>query len=189
MKKTQRISISKFLSYVLRHHPEELDLKMDRHGWVPVDTLVKRARKKGKPLSRDLLVEIINQSEKKRFTLSADGRFIRAGYGHSIDVELGLEPTGPPDCLWHGTAVKNLESIRARGLIPGTRRYVHLSDNKDDARQVGSRHGSPKILIVKAGKMNRDGFTFYQSDSEPGIWLTGKVPPKFIAFNAPRLAE
>ena len=35
-------SMSKFLSYLLRHHPEYLNLKMDKAGWVSVDELLEK---------------------------------------------------------------------------------------------------------------------------------------------------
>ena len=35
-------SMSKFLSFLLRHHPEYLELKMDKAGWVAVDELLEK---------------------------------------------------------------------------------------------------------------------------------------------------
>jgi len=47
-----------------------------------------------------------------------DGRRIRANYRHSIPVDLGLEPLAPPEFLFHGTATRFLEAIKAEGLVP-----------------------------------------------------------------------
>lgn len=179
-KSNNLVSISKFLSYVLRHHPEEIDLKLDKNGWAQVAELIKKAKKSGRSINWDHIKKIMANGTKQRFILSNDGKYIRAGYGHTIDVDLELKSKTPPDELCHGTAGKNLSSIIAEGIHHGSRNFVHLSTTLDDARFVGSRHGAPKILIVNAKQMSREGYDFYQSESEPCIWLTKKVPPEFL---------
>lgn len=174
------IRTSKFLAYVLRHHPESIGLELDPRGWAHLPSLIEKANRSGKNLSRELIRKIIDNSEKQRFRLSDDGSYIRAGYGHSVDVDLELEPQQPPDLLYHGTARHNLDSILEQGLHPAGRNLVHLSANRKVARAVGSRHGKPHILEIRARQMYESGHSFYRSDSEPGIWLTEKVPPGFI---------
>ena len=46
---------SKFLSYILRHHPEELDLEMSRAGWVSVDKLLDGLQERDSDWSTALL--------------------------------------------------------------------------------------------------------------------------------------
>jgi putative RNA 2'-phosphotransferase len=172
--------ISKFLSYVLRHHPEAIGLELDAHGWANIDSLIEKAGQEGKSLSHEKLHEVVASGTKKRFTISEDRDFIRAGYGHSIDVDLSLKPATPPEVLYHGTARKNLESILKQGIHSANRNFVHLSRHKEDAVSVGGRHGQPVVLTVAAIEMHDSGFRFYPSESEPGIWLVNKVPPEFI---------
>jgi len=174
-------SLSKFLSYVLRHHPQEIGLSVDENGWASVDELIQKAGADGKNLSREKLHTIIDHGEKQRFILTDDEQFIRAGYGHSIDVDLQLHPQEPPEILYHGTAQKNVEAILAGGLHAGNRNFVHLSAREADAKQVGSRHGTPVILEIRAAAMSDGGYEFYQSESEPDIWLTERVPAEFVA--------
>ncbi len=85
------------------------------------------------------------------FTLSEDGNSIRANQGHSVRVDLDLEPKMPPDVLYHGTAHQFLDSIREKGLLKGQRNHVHLSEEKKTAKNVGGRHGRPVILQIKSG--------------------------------------
>ena len=33
--------VSKYISLILRHKPEEIDITLDEHGWANVDKLVK----------------------------------------------------------------------------------------------------------------------------------------------------
>ena len=155
-------------------------MELDRHGWAHLPTLFQRARREGTPLTREVIKKVMAESSKQRFRISEDGMYIRAGYGHSVDVELNLDPTTPPALLYHGTARRNLEGIRDEGVHSGSRNLVHLSAQKADARTVGQRHGKPVILVVRAEEMYREGHPFYQSESEPGIWLVEYVPPEFL---------
>lgn len=176
---------SKFLSLVLRHKPEEIGLQLDKHGWVRVDDLLRKLKKANRKLSRDELTQLVESNDKKRFTLSDDGQRIRAAQGHSVDVDLGLEPQRPPDELYHGTASANLDAIFSDGLNPGRRKQVHLSLDPDTAERVGQRHGKPVVLRVEAQRMFEDGFDFFRSDN--GVWLTDKVPATYLGFG--RVAE
>lgn|SRR5512139_3063304 len=113
-------SLSKFLSLVLRHKPEEIGLALDEQGWAELDQLVALAISKGTPLTRDAVLEIAATSDKKRFAVSPDGKRIRANQGHSVAVDLNLTPREPPATLFHGTATRFTQSIREKGLLPGS---------------------------------------------------------------------
>lgn len=171
---------SKFLSYVLRHKPETIGLELDPEGWAMVDQLLNLAGKHGTALSRKLLLEIVATSGKKRFALSQDGSRIRANHGHSIRVDLGLSPQTPPRILFHGTATRFEASIRAQGLVAGSRQYVHLSADRETAIQVGNRYGKPLLLEVEALAMCNRGYEFFMSAN--GIWLTRAVPAGYLNF-------
>lgn len=176
------VHLSKFLSLVLRHDPAIVGLSLEAGGWVDVDKLIDGAKRAGVSLDLASLRQVVDRSEKKRFTLSEDGRRIKANYGHSIAVDLGLQPSIPPDILFHGTARHLLDSIRAEGVLRGGRRYVHLSGDETTAVAVGQRHGEPAVLAIHARLMHEDGFEFFLSES--GIWLTRSVPPHYVEFPA-----
>jgi putative RNA 2'-phosphotransferase len=174
------VRLSKFLSYVLRHRPESIGLSLDGGGWARCDELLAAVRRAGVSLDEGLLLQVVEQSEKKRFSFSDDGLRIRANYGHSISVDLELQPVVPPEFLYHGTARRCVASIRRQGLRREGRNYVHLSPDEHTAVGVGKRHGRSVILVVKARRMHHAGVTFYRSES--GVWLTEKVPPEHILF-------
>jgi putative RNA 2'-phosphotransferase len=171
---------SKFLSYVLRHHPESVGLTLDASGWAVIDDLLARLAATGPGMNRETLNEIVATDAKQRYTISEDGLRIRAAQGHSIKVDLAIAPVEPPETLYHGTARRFIESIRAEGLRPGGRQQVHLSADGETARAVGQRHGSPVILLVASGEMHRQGRAFFRADN--GVWLTDAVPPEFLTF-------
>ena len=168
---------SKFLSLILRHKPEVIGISLDEHGWVNVDELI-QGISKTREFNMDMLEEIVRTDNKQRYSFNADKTLIRANQGHSIPVDVELEVIKPPEILWHGTGRKYVSSIEKIGLIPKKRLYVHISDNKETAYQVGQRHGEAVIYKVLAGKMQEDGHTFYRSKN--GVWLTEKVPVKYL---------
>jgi len=174
---------SKFLSLVLRHHPEAIGIALDAGGWVAVDTLLARCRAHGRKLSRAELDEIVATSPKRRFAFSDDGTRIRASQGHSVAVDLGYAPAPPQEELYHGTTASSLSAIRAGGLRRMKRHHVHLSADAETARTVGARRGRPVILRVAAGRMHRDGHIFYLSSN--GVWLTDQVPPEYVSEQGP----
>ncbi len=165
---------------MLRHKPSTVGLTLDAGGWTQVDEVLAAAQKAGVPLDKDVLRQVIEQNDKQRFLLSEDGLRIRANQGHSIPVDLGLEPLIPPELLFHGTATRFFKSIRKQGLLPKGRNQVHLSPDEPTAIKVGQRHGKPIVLTVRAGQMYERGFKFYRSAN--GVWLTDKVPVKFLFF-------
>jgi putative RNA 2'-phosphotransferase len=171
---------SKFLSLVLRHAPERIGIVLDEQGWTSVDDLIAKANAAGVALDRATLDKIVATSDKQRFTLSSDGARIRAAQGHSVDVDLDLQPAVPPPVLFHGTASTNVDAILAEGLKPGRRRHVHLSPHPDTARRVGMRHGAPVILEVDTARMHADGLVFWQADN--GVWLTDTVAPLYLTL-------
>lgn len=174
------VKISKFLSFVLRHHPEAIQLTLDAAGWANIDELIRLANASGRVLDRELLFLVVETNDKQRFALDQARAKIRANQGHSIEVDLGLSPQPPPPLLYHGTAFRFLDSIRSEGLVRGKRAHVHLSQDRSTARAVGSRHGHPVVLSVDAAAMHQGGSEFRLAHN--GVWLIDHVPVAFIGF-------
>ena len=177
-------NMSKFLSFLLRHHPEYLELKMDKAGWVAVDELLEKLNfERTEEFTLEHLKELVETNNKQRFALEDRwGKlYIRANQGHSIhDLNMGYKPVTPPDILYHGTAQKYVTSILKKGLLPKTRQYVHLSASIEVAKSVGERHGKPVIFEIDCKKMVDDGIEFYCSEN--GVWLTEKVHKKYLTL-------
>ena len=168
--------ISRMLSKTLRHDPGRLGITLDESGWVEVDTLLAAFARKGMTIDRATLDHVVATNNKQRFIL-VDG-WIRANQGHSIPVDLGLDPVEPPELLFHGTGESSVPAILAEGLRRGGRHHVHLSADTATARQVGGRRGRPVVLTVLAGQLAATGVVFYRSAN--GVWLVDAVPPEYL---------
>lgn len=174
----RRVNVSKYLSKHLRHAPERLGLTLGPGGWVAVDELLAACAAHRFAITRAELEEVVAMNDKRRFAFDATGERIRANQGHSVDVDLQLEPAAPPELLYHGTGERSVESILATGLERRNRHHVHLSPDTETARRVGMRHGRPVILTVAAGEMARAGHRFFVSAN--GVWLVDDVPPRYL---------
>lgn len=178
MNNSRQVKISKYLSKHLRHQPDRIGLQLAPGGWVSVDELLAACRSNYFSISRNELNEVVTNNDKQRFSFDPTGMLIRANQGHSVEIDLELEPAIPPDVLYHGTGHGAVESILRTGLNKMSRHHVHLSTDVATARQVGMRHGRPIVFAVDAASMTRSGYTFYCSAN--GVWLVEQVPPEYL---------
>lgn len=161
----------KQLSFLLRHDTE---YSFDEHGYREVQDLVQNHG-----FTNDEIIELVETNDKQRYEFNDDKSKIRARQGHSVNVNVDLKETLPPDVLFHGTATRFLESIREKGILKMSRNYVQLSEKIDTAMEVGGRHGNPVVLGVDTKTMREDGIKFYLSNNN--VWLTEFVDSKYIA--------
>lgn len=166
------------MSLILRHKPEVINIELDRQGYADIEELINGVNKSGRKIDRGILDQIVTDDNKNRYAYNKDKTKIRANQGHSIKVDLGLVPVIPPKELYHGTSTKSYKKIMSEGITKRSREYVHLSDDKSTAKNVGKRHGDPVILKVRTERMVKDGYKFYKSKNN--VWLTENVPSKYI---------
>ncbi|BAY11226.1 RNA 2'-phosphotransferase [Calothrix sp. NIES-2098] len=172
------IKISKYLSKHLRHQPDRIGIKLSPGGWVNVQELITACANNQFPITLEELQEVVANNDKQRFSFDTTGTLIRANQGHSVKVDLQLQPVIPPNVLYHGTGHKSVESIMQAGLTKMSRHHVHLSPDIATAQAVGARHGKPVVLAVDAAAMHQVGYQFYCSDN--GVWLVDAVPPEYL---------
>ena len=171
-------TLSKTLSYWLRHRPDVAGIPLDSAGWTQIGAVLEALERKGLRCDLERLHAIVAGSDKQRFEISPDGQSIRARQGHSIEVELGWPAVEPPQFLYHGTVERFLAAIMAEGLKSMNRHHVHLSPDVETAMKVGARRGRPLVLRVDAAALAATGQSFYLTAN--GVWLTESVPPSFL---------
>jgi putative RNA 2'-phosphotransferase len=174
------VGLSRFLSLVLRHKPQTIEIILDEFGWANVEDLINGMCKSGKKLDRETLNRIVDENNKQRYSFNEDNTKIRANQGHSINVNIEFEEKIPPQYLYHGTAERFCTSIMNLGIQKQKRQYVHLSSDIKTAYAVGKRHGHPIIMRIDAKKMYEEGFKFYISKNM--VWLTDFVSVKYVTI-------
>ncbi len=179
-RKMNTIKLSKLVSYILRHKPEDYGITLDDEGWVVIPVLIKQITKQHKEyaeINKGSFEQITKQSGKQRFEIK-DNR-IRAFYGHSIEAKIVRDKSCPPDVLYHGTPTDAAELILKDGLKPMNRQNVHMSSDEKTAEIVAKRwHSDYLILKVDAKRAFEDGVNFYEGNEN--IWLADFIPNQYI---------
>lgn len=185
MTEERKISISKTLCYLLRHHPERIHLDMDLHGgYVKIDQLLNHLQKYYKiKLTMEELFEIVNTDDKQRFAFKDDT--IKCCQGHSIKglipeiIKVGKDFT--PKILYHGTTQEAYYGhiIDSGKISKMQRHHVHLSGDIKTAFKVASRRKKDfVILFVNVHQMMEDGYDLFVSENN--VYLVDEVPTKYI---------
>lgn len=173
------IKLSKFISVVLRHNPEEFNIKLDEEGFTTLDALWQAIKGKyGNRYTTNNFQEVLQSpGGKQRFEVK-HGR-IRAMYGHS-NVSVQYEGVTPPEILYHGTYPGAIAAIKREGLTSQKRQFVHLSADIDRAADVAHRRGKAIILVIRALDAHNAGLAFHHPEDKH--YLVKSIPPEFIEF-------
>ncbi|MBT3603607.1 MAG: RNA 2'-phosphotransferase [Candidatus Latescibacteria bacterium] len=173
-----KVQMSKLLSLMLRHRPDEFGLEMDQYGYVDLQAVLEALQKKDASLTIEAVEAVVYDGEKQRFEI-VEGR-IRARYGHSFDIELGVDSSEPQEFLYKGVDPSASEAVISGGLQPQDRQYLHLSFDADVAEQLSSRPGRLGAVIrIDAKRAFEAGVPFY--DCGPTI-LTQDIPAEFVGL-------
>ena len=139
----EKRAASKFMCFVLRHHPDAINLELDENGWADTHTLIEGMNQAKRNVTLEDLKEIVSACNKQRFKFSDDYTKIRANHGHSVSVDVEMRQLEPPEILYHGTATRYLDAIRNGGLTAKSRLHVHLTSDQATAIEVGKNTANP----------------------------------------------
>ncbi|MSS70150.1 MAG: RNA 2'-phosphotransferase [Candidatus Latescibacteria bacterium] len=167
--------LSKMLSLMLRHRPEEFGVEVDRYGYADLNAVLVALQDRSPSVTMEDVEHLVYEAEKQRFEIE-NGR-IRARYGHSIPIEIDREPVEPPEFLYQEVFAEDLGMVKREGLVPRDRQYVHLSFDPHRETRQGRRGGPQVVVRVRAREAHAAGLAFY--DCGPTI-LTAEVPPAFL---------
>lgn len=171
-------SVSKYLSLILRHKPEQGNIELSSEGWAKIDDIIKGYKRKGE-ITVDNILAAVEHNPKKRFELNESQTEIRAVQGHSVKhVKIKMDKFVPDGPVFHGTIQKSIKPILKEGLKPQTRIHTHLSKDVETATSVGRRRGHPIILEIDAEQMVKDGLELFIAKN--GVILADYVPAKYI---------
>ena len=173
-----KVQISKLLSLMLRHRPQEFGLEMEAYVFADIEAVLAALQKKDASLTVESIEAVVYDGEKQRFEI-VDGK-IRARYGHSFYIELGVDSSQPPEFLYKGVDPSAAQAVISEGLHSKDREYLHLSFDPDVAEQLSSRPGLLGAVIrIDAQRAFAAGVPFY--DCGPTI-LTQVVSAEFLAL-------
>lgn len=181
MKNNDRITLSKKMSYALRHRPEEFGLDMAPDASVLLDDLSKALK-----TSTDDILYVVRHDNKGRFAYSPETGRIWCKHGHTIDgINPDLEVVDSsadslPGILYHGTKEQFIKSVMKDGLKHMDRNFVHLTPSLETAKSVADRRsGKSVILKVNTNNLLNSGYTLHKSGE---VYLIEYVSPSLLSF-------
>lgn len=176
--------LSRFLALVLRHRAPQFHLDMDDEGFVNIDDLLDVIDERRESLSwvePEHIEELAGTEGRKRFEVRGDG--VRATYGHSFHRPISYPRAEPPEQLFIGVPKAQITELRASGITPKDRQYVHLSENREEAEDIGHHHDENAIVVtVRAREAHAAGILFHRPTE--GIFLATRVPPQHLDIAA-----
>ena len=191
---TKRITrISKTMSWILRHGINELGLKIDELGRIPLKTLLEQTQMKDLNVLESEVIQVVQTNDKQRFRLDLVGEtlWIGANQGHSKDVGEKISTdklmeliTEPVDLCVHGTYSKFIDSIKKTGLKSMGRTHIHMATGfaGDHCVISGARSSANVFIKIDMKSAMDDGIKFYRSSN--GVILSegidGTIEPKYF---------
>ncbi|MBI4531604.1 MAG: RNA 2'-phosphotransferase [Candidatus Latescibacteria bacterium] len=177
MSNASQIHLSKLLSLILRHRPEDFHIAIDQYGFANIEDILRILQERLPWVTRDDINDVVYHSEKQRFEII--GEKVRARYGHSFPVQIDMPPIVPPEFLYQAVVSETVEKILQHGLSPQDRQYVHLSLSSQIADELGQRIGFDYVILrILAQQAASEGnVRFFEAGP---VILTEFVPPEFI---------
>ncbi|WP_406670682.1 RNA 2'-phosphotransferase [Methanolobus sp. ZRKC4] len=171
--------LGRFVSGSLRHFPDDVGLEMDLQGWVDMDILCDIMKKRYKWGTMERLVSLVESDKKGRYEI--DGSFIRARYGHSVEVDLVSDyPENDLPYLYYGVSQEEADMLLENGITPVRQCYVHLSTSLDKAMRAASIHTeNPVIFEIDANAAQQDGVDIVTVNAD--IVLARGIPPEYLS--------
>lgn len=181
----QKKIIEQFMSYVLRHGAKDIGLNMDKQGYVLIESFIQKAKDiphiQEIGFNKEIIEYVTVHSAKQRFAFNQDKSKIRANQGHTLTLDIKFKKWIPTvGCtVYHGTALKNCDSILKTGLKKISRHHVHLSLNRQVALENARRFSSKVVLFeIDVHSMYRDKIELFISENN--VILTDFVAPKYL---------
>ena len=171
--------LSRFLALVLRHKAYRFDLRLDDRGFANLEELLEviHEQESLEDITEEDIRQVSEGHVRTRFEI-VDGN-IRATYGHSLRKPVLYDRVDPPEFLYIAMASNQMEFARANGLKPTDRQYVHLSQEKEEAEEVGKRGRDPfKIVTVRSKDASENGISFHNPTN--GLFLSLSVPAEYL---------
>ena len=176
--------LSKFISYILGHNPDEFGLVLDQDGFIKIKELLKAITEEDgwKYVRRSHIDEILITMPGPPVEIKEN--LIRAKIHGALPKPKPAQNL--PRLLYTCVRKKAYPAVLDKGIYPTGYNQVILSSSREMAERIGKRTDQTPILItILAQKSAADGVVFYQAgnsiylaESIPAGYYTGPLLPK-----------
>jgi len=166
------VKLSKFLTYILGHRPDEFGLVLDKNGFIKIKELLKAVNEENgwKHIRNSNIDEII-------ITLPHPPIEIKHNMARAVNrdhIPIHQPAPDPPKLLYTCTRQKAYPYAAQKGIYPSRYQQVVLSHDRSISERMGKRvDPKPIVLTVQVQKAIRNGVVFHQAGS---IFLADFIP-------------
>lgn len=185
------VSISKALSYLLRHGALKEGLPIQADGFINLNSILSHSEMRRRDVQMSDIQRVVQNNNKNRFTLLREGDAwkIKANQGHSLKEvsELSLTKLGAAEITFdvvHGTYYRYWDSIKRDGLRKMNRNHIHFACTAVFKDAVsGFRKDAELLIFIDVLAALRDGIEFYRSENDVILseGTNGVMAPKYFA--------
>ncbi|NPA85655.1 MAG: RNA 2'-phosphotransferase [Crenarchaeota archaeon] len=173
MDERTRISLSKKMTYLLRHS----EGFTDSEGWAEIGKLVRELRKFYPWVTEEHVLYVASKDEKGRYEVKGDK--IRARYGHTVKYVRPTLEEVEEEVLYHGTSCEAAKKILREGIKPMRRNFVHLTTSLEEAVENARRKGRCiEVLVVDGRCLRERGIKLYKGGKH--VRVCEWVPPECV---------
>jgi 2'-phosphotransferase len=184
-------SLSKTMSFLLRHAAHEHNLPIESSGFVKLEDLLKNRKMKNMKATEEKVRAVVENDNKGRYELeNRPPWYIRAVQGHSMSTVKDEDILDPITNIFefplivHGTYMDAWELIKKSGLNKMSRNSIHFSIgfSKDDHVISGMRNDCNVMIEINGITAFYNGVKFFISKNKvvltPGI--DGVLPLEYF---------
>jgi len=173
-------NLNRLLMYILGNRPDEFGLAPDKEGYISLKELLRA-------INEEPNIAYVRESHIREVLLhNRDGFFeitekkIRSVKRNFTLVDKDQDRVHPPKTLYKGIKRKAYPFILKSGLLPGSKKHIVMTKDKDLAIRIAHRlDQKPIILEIKAGVAAENGIPFFLFGDS--IYLADKIPAQFIS--------
>ncbi len=165
--------LSKFISYILGHKPDEFGLILDQDGFVKIKELLKVITEEDgwKYVRRSHIDEILMTLPNP--SIEIKDKFIRAKKHDALPKPFPAQNL--PKLLYTWVRRKAYSVVLDKGIYPTSYSRVILSSSREMAERIGKRIDQmPILLTILVKKSVDDGVVYYQAGDS--IYLAESIP-------------
>uniref|UniRef100_A0A6M2DNV4 2'-phosphotransferase n=1 Tax=Xenopsylla cheopis TaxID=163159 RepID=A0A6M2DNV4_XENCH len=180
-------SISRRLSWLLRHGAQKVDIFISDEGFIKVHDILRH--QSFKDITLEDILRVVSNNDKQRFSVRknpGNGELeIKANQGHTISLNnlklLEIPLITSYTEVIHGTYYSCWKAIKKEGLRRMKRMHIHFA--KDLNSISGIRKNCQVLIYVDIKLALKDGYKFFESENQvilcPGN-INGLLPKDYF---------
>lgn len=174
--------LSRSMAGILRHG--NMGLGMDDQGYVDLRELIDAVKERNgwmHWLAPRHVIALAETDVRGRYQVYGD--YVRATYGHTVDLDMELATDNVPDLLYYPIEPDKVDAVLEDGLGPTDRSMVHLSSTRNNAVTAGTFRIGGEMVILEIDTTKCFDMGHDIGRATKAVYLCDFVPPECISVS------